>query len=672
MSTSPRRSLVPEAAAQKLRSLDLSGAVDDPLIAPRGCWTLDRLAARFPAAKFLVVIESPAATVAGCFRSEEEDDPHSRLELWRAGAARLLQHVQRHRERTCVVDWHEATLNVEGLRAVVARFAGDAMLRPQRPVESTEQALPALFGRTVVAGDGPSQRLYEQLSACCEILPGAVPLSAAQEESALHAAGIREWRSLRTFRAEATEALRQGEAKLAQLQAAETAVRRQCGELQGELEQWYLRAHSAQDALAQQERQHAQLQTALTGAEKERGRLATELQRAQEELRRVQEELRRVQAELEQEFLTRQVERTRGQRQERLQLELTEAKRQLDGQVERQQAELGHLRAELEHYYLEWRYLQATAGPVAKWGLRAAACEIGASRDEGPHRELALCLRDVRSLEARFERMNVRLVEHNGMPGLVIFAEPGSAPLFAAWQEMGREQDSPYMIFIPQDQRTSPLFDRMGTQDRIALESLVNLVTGMVGEHAQRLSSRWSAIAARLRNLLAAQPRRFRFDGIDVEVPTEPSRPMHLVFRRVLFGARLLDRLRVEWNPRTPSAIVLHAEDGEPPLLQWPVDDVGRWATSFTLPLGAGAPAPQQRSLWRALPEEDRGLLLGLLDALPAVADSLSEQQRYAGMDRPAIASAATQPLREAVRMLRGSRVRRVARTVLGRDHTAP
>jgi hypothetical protein len=64
-------------------------------------------------------------------------------------------------------------------------------------------------------------------------------------------------------------------------------------------------------------------------------------------------------------------------------------------------------------------------------------------------RELTVMLRSVQSAARQVPDATVRLVEHHGHPGLAVFAPPGAEPLFAAWQESGREANRSYMLLVP-------------------------------------------------------------------------------------------------------------------------------------------------------------------------------------------------------------------------------
>jgi hypothetical protein len=85
-----------------------------------------------------------------------------------------------------------------------------------------------------------------------------------------------------------------------------------------------------------------------------------------------------------------------------------------------------------------------------------------------------------------------------------------------------------------------------------------------------------------------------------------------------------------------------------------------RWA----LPVGgADLSDPDKQVAWRALADDDRALVLAVLDALPAVAGCVTDAQAERQGGRAALSAAAAQPLREALRLLSQDRQRlRLAR----------
>jgi hypothetical protein len=177
-------------------------------------------------------------------------------------------------------------------------------------------------------------------------------------------------------------------------------------------------------------------------------------------------------------------------------------------------------------------------------------------------------------------------------------------------------------------------------------------------------------VATRLQQQLASLPARLRYDELTVAA-ADVAGALDASFERVGFGARRQQRMRVRWWPQAaggPEVQLLAPEArGEMPLLaQWPVDEHGAWSPSWSLPLGDAPPALRERA-WRTMGPADRELLLGLLDALPAVAERARALRLPDGPNGAGLEATASRPLRMAQRALHGSRLRRVVRALRGR-----
>src|SRR5690606_10234533 len=90
-----------------------------------------------------------------------------------------------------------------------------------------------------------------------------------------------------------------------------------------------------------------------------------------------------------------------------------------------------------------------------------------------PHREVSFVVREVRAGKRRVAEAAVRLVEHWGRPGLVIFAEDGRAPFFETWRESGQEEGRPYMLLVHGEESALRVYDAMGTFDWQLVQALV-------------------------------------------------------------------------------------------------------------------------------------------------------------------------------------------------------
>lgn len=590
---------------------------------PQGCWTLEALAAQFPQANFLIFVESPSHALGEWLTQNAAEDAATALERWCDAVRRILRHVQRHLPRCVLVDAGEARRHGAALAALCSeRFgfvpAGSA------PVGSAPDALAAAVGAVLAAADGRAGALYAELHASC------VPLCDDDADSmtvgAAHGIEAHEaldgWRALQSGRRALHEKLEQHRLVLREHEERATAE-----------------AVAARQDNARLQADVAELRQALQVAHGEAGTLRQQVGNV---------------AVLQQQCTQSQCEADAAKREADLLL-----------------LQLHQVQEELEHYYLAWRELQdQSPPPSAAVTKNVEQVVLGTERLKPPHRELGLTLQSVRAGGRVLGRVDARLVEHHGRPGVALFAAEGQPTPLMAWQPSGREEGRDYLLLVPADAPAAQRLQSMGRGDWELLLQLVDATVAVLEHMQSETARRWQVVAERLRRQLAALPARLRYDRIEAAPAADAPGAIDASFAPVSFGSREMAELRLRWWPRPADGgaleLLLGADAATPPLAHWPVEADGRWAPLWRLPLGELARSEREHA-WRALGAEDRALLLGVLDALPAVAQRASAALGAAVGDASELRAAAALPLRTAQRALHGSRGRRVWRALRGR-----
>lgn len=312
---------------------------------------------------------------------------------------------------------------------------------------------------------------------------------------------------------------------------------------------------------------------------------------------------------------------------------------------------------------LESAACATTPGGDAVANLQVGSIELVSARDAAPHRELSFTFRDWTCPTGTLDATTVRLIEHQGHPGLVIFcAMDGRAPL-TQWQPVGNEGGRPFMILLPNDRHPDAPLSRMASADWRLVNGLAALLAQELRQFdGESLHPHWRDIAARLHLAIGALPARLRY----ADLRTTPSEQgLEIDFDDVVQGTRSWNRLRLAWRqPRARDGrapLVWHLPTGyaAAPLVAWPCREDGTLAPECDLPLGPGASAAASKAWLNALPAPDRDLLLAVFDALPAAA-------AQAGL--PAAFADDVRALQHAARKaISGLRMRRIAQRMLGR-----
>ena len=365
----------------------------------------------------------------------------------------------------------------------------------------------------------------------------------------------------------------------------------------------------------------------------------------------------------------------------------SEAPLRLQAEAARQESEmlllqLHRVQEEFEHHYLHRKALEDA---TERFGWRGAqvlapgSVRLLAQHNHAPHRHLHFAVEDVRSGTRAIPRLEVRLLDHLGRPGLVVFSTRSDEAL-AAWHATGDEAGRPFMALIPSDTQSRVLLERMGTADWQLVNHLAQSIERYLGGEGSNLGVRWQVAAARLCRQLIDLPPRLRYDRLQLSrVGSDGAAQLEVLFGRVSYGDHLLDQVRLHWKTDgragavSPTLSWLRPEDqANVPLAAWPAGDDGQLAAAFSLPVGCGSGAGDKRQQWAALSAGDRALVLAVLDALPGAAERTPDAALPAGASPGALASEALDLHKEgrrAVALLRLREfVRRLARRVIGRN----
>jgi hypothetical protein len=558
----------------------------------------------------------------------------------------VLRHAHRDPSRCLLVDADEARRVPQAfVHACRERFGVDVTLPSASDQPLATDPLSLALAEALLFADRQAQALLAELQASCALLDAhafsATPVHTglridgaaaarrlqelhADQQAAAHAAinAANENLALRGVLAEQTAAVQAGTHQLKALQARLDQAEAQGKAAFAENELMLLQLHQVQEELEQQYLQCRALESEVAARVP-----AAELQAAQKALAQAQAAADKVatdRAAQVQQLTQARDEQGRLAAEQQAQLDQTDKQLKASAQEnELMLLQLHQVQEELEHYYLECRKLEAAAASIPAMGLiDVSAAEVlpVTERAAWPHRELTFNLRQVRVAERLIPEATVRLVEHHGHPGLVVFGGGQNPPLIESWRQSGEEDGQPYSLLIPADANSLPIFNAMDTTDWLVTQALTVLFEKCLSDPALRLAAHWKQLARRLREQLHEMPCRFRFASLAVAPVGEPgSDELAFNFGQVHCGTRQLPRLSVHWQPSGPQAglTLLCGPDGIPPLPTWPSDERGVVPDRLRLPLGSGVSPQDRRFCWQRLMPADLQFVLALLAAWP-------------------------------------------------------
>lgn len=296
----------------------------------------------------------------------------------------------------------------------------------------------------------------------------------------------------------------------------------------------------------------------------------------------------------------------------------------LRAELEERHVQADQMQEELEYFHAELQELKrrppvSAAVAVARPGPSIGGLLFGPERDTPPHRELSVQVDALRITEgAAPQSMDLRLVEHHGRAGLVVFGDAGRSAL-AGWAESGQEDGRGYMLLIPSDRSTLPAARGLTAADQRVLDAVLDRLAVEIPGSNLELKAYWALVAARFRQEWRAASTTLRCDS-----PAAAALPangkdagVELVLGLTALGDRMVDGLRVRL--RSGPLVELAGVDGRgmPLLPSWPARADARPLPAWELPLGRSAAVQRGRARWDGCTAADRAFILAVIEALP-------------------------------------------------------
>ncbi len=547
-------------------------------------------------ATHLALVERPAVGLAIELAAGRVADPAQWLDDWCEGARRLLRQVQSDRTALLLLDAGEARTCTDALGALLgARFGIELPVQLQPVDHPPLDALSSTLAEAMAYLHTDARALHAELLACCETLaPDSAGAWVDDDAPRIDAAGA--VATLQFLRDSVAHAQAELHATRAAVQAQEQRTleaQRAADELQARLDDALLTLMAARAA-------QAETTIALAAANVRAEALDREQQLVREEVSQRAAEAHAARA----------------------------AAQSAERENELLVLQLHQVQEELEHYYLTCKTLERSATNAARKtrGLDVTIDEIIAvgERDTPPHRELTFMLSKPTIDGRAIGDSQMRLVEHHGHPGLVLFGNADGAHLLNSWHETGMEGGLRFELLVPSDASCAPLFDAMATSDWLLTQHIAARIEARLGASDIDVAPHWLQLARRLHEQLLEMPPRVRYSSMQVDANAADG-TLVFHFANMHYGTRTLPRLTVHWQPEaaTRALVLLCDDEFGPPLLSWPDDEHGQPKPDVGVPLLPDARAGEIFRHWERLPEGDRAFIRALLAAWPGIVAEL-------------------------------------------------
>ena len=240
-------------------------------------------------------------------------------------------------------------------------------------------------------------------------------------------------------------------------------------------------------------------------------------------------------------------------------------------------SELHEAFKESEEYFEQWKKAESAGQELV---LRVYSLSRGVVVDDGTHRHLDYNFHGVNLLGRSWPALRIRLVRHNGRPGILFF-EASTVP-FYAWEPTGQEGGVNFMLFVPSDAPIRDYLVRATTSDLLMIrDSIATILSDlkMNGLPDGSLTD-WNSVAESLLQQLNEIPERLHYDSVQSKLE---GNALNLEISNASFRKHFYPLLHVAWETVLGKVTIFSDENGRPVFSGWPVDEQGRNKTTCEL-----------------------------------------------------------------------------------------
>jgi len=569
---------------------------------PRAIRSAQTLMNEIPSMTSVILFERPESLIS---RELSAYDAHALLEAWLVSAKSILNLVRRYRSRIRLIDSTEALEAGKSLIQKIPVFqTGCDYLPIEIKTNDTEQIVYAVFSLWLNS-NSEARRIFEELQACMEVL---CPEACSELNSVI-----------------ANKAF----AHLGQIEKNVNQTNKKLEAAFQENDLILLKLHKAQENLEirflneeQQKEEIKKIKINLNDAVKAKDtqiKLASEKQAALEVAVKTKEEFAK-ETKKNLDLKVQELDRLKSN------------KKELSEENELLIIQLHQVQEELEHYFLETQSKDQLLRKSTAWDkptLQVKSLEIGLREDKAPHRHINFVLRDTTQFQRSFEKLNLRLVEHNANPGIVVFGtdQNGPQPLLH-WQEHAKEDGNGYMILVPADKIGKDFFVAATTSDLLLLREATALLAAELKSNnaSNKIPIHWERVALRFMEALNDIPERLHYDTL-VARSCGKSNAEEYAFQvtNAWIHGRLIHLLVFVWHPLT-GEIKISCSQGAPPLASWPLHSDMSPVGEIALKFMENPKKSESFALWNKFTMVDRFLIEQIVTELPNFIFHLNEQ----------------------------------------------
>ena len=282
---------------------------------------------------------------------------------------------------------------------------------------------------------------------------------------------------------------------------------------------------------------------------------------------------------------------------------------------------------ESEGYFEQWKKMEAL---LPNLSLECEKIHRGRQRNIGTHRSWDFTFHQVKLLGREWAQVDVRLVEHNGNAGVVIFEGQNPSQALYRWKPNGEEDGRRFVLCVPRDQLARELIASLPASDLVFLHDAVCWIIQDIAVHGlpDGPQTPWLQVAKRLLEHFNEIPSRIYYDSVKTNTLPQINNKPVLRFELVnaYYKGQVFKILPVVWEISESKVRVEHSTENAWPLLAWPATDSGRLAKEVVFDLGDDSADSLSRKIWSNWLKKDQEPFFFLIKELPNLLFHFFEQ----------------------------------------------
>jgi DNA repair exonuclease SbcCD ATPase subunit len=296
---------------------------------------------------------------------------------------------------------------------------------------------------------------------------------------------------------------------------------------------------------------------------------------------------------------------------------------------------------ESEDYFVKWKQAEELGGNLS---LNVESVTRGAFHEQGPHRYCNLTLGGVDLFERRWDRMDLRLVEHHGNAGLMVFKPLSGGSPFYSWKQDGEEGGRPFQLIIPSNSASKKWLVAAPASDLVLAQECAAFLVSDLAINGVPPGSQldWLDVAKRLLNQILDIPERFRYDSVKILSVKLHGNPITIDFeiRNAYYRQELLGDIRFSCD---------YFKTGSSKFRITTLDDF--YNTELVYDFTKATTIEQKRAPWQKLSVRERDIALEILKEMPNFIWHFCEQYKQFEEKKIPLQEQAKKTYRKAVRI---------------------